>query len=254
MTTYTICSAVKLNVLLGAGGEACFKMDAYETCFWTTCCLKASQDSLCSWRHEVPYNLHTSAFFSLYLDSFCVNTLLVFDTVWCLVPKALTLKTLKDRGCCLKFLNPGNCACFLAYESPERSASACFGLSLLILAKGRYLSDLSNFIRSASAWLILLKSSSSLKSSSVMLQDTPLKTETFPFEASTKWYDFGSDTLTFGTKTCCILDSLCRIAKSLGVSPMKIHPFCDCLIWKTLRLGWYCLSSLVIRICVLNFG
>ena len=45
MTTFvirdTICSAVKLNVLLRGGGEACFKMEAYETCFWTTCCLKA---------------------------------------------------------------------------------------------------------------------------------------------------------------------------------------------------------------------
>ena len=24
---------------------------------------------------------------------------------------------------------------------------------------------------------------------------------------------------------------------------MKIQPFLDCLSWKTLRLGWYCLSS-----------
>ena len=37
----TICSAVKLNVLLGGGGEACFRIEAYETCFWTTCCPKA---------------------------------------------------------------------------------------------------------------------------------------------------------------------------------------------------------------------
>ena len=51
-----------------------------------------------------------------------------------------------------------------------------------------------------------------------------------------------------------ILVSLCRIAKSLGVSPIKIQLFEDCLIWKTLRLGWYCLSSLIICIGVLNFG
>ena len=37
MTTFvtrdTICSAVKLNVLLGGGGEACFRMEAQETWF-----------------------------------------------------------------------------------------------------------------------------------------------------------------------------------------------------------------------------
>ena len=45
MTTFvtreTICSAVQFNVLLVGGGEASFGMEAYETCFWTTCCLKA---------------------------------------------------------------------------------------------------------------------------------------------------------------------------------------------------------------------
>ena len=41
VTRETICSAVKLNVLLGDGGEACFRIEAYETCFWTKCCLKA---------------------------------------------------------------------------------------------------------------------------------------------------------------------------------------------------------------------
>ena len=51
-----------------------------------------------------------------------------------------------------------------------------------------------------------------------------------------------------------MLVSLCRNTKSLGVSPKKTQPFEDCLIWKTLRLGWYCLSSLIICISVLNFG
>ena len=41
VTRETICSAVKLNVLLAGGGEACFRIEAYKTCFWTTCCLKA---------------------------------------------------------------------------------------------------------------------------------------------------------------------------------------------------------------------
>ena len=36
VTRETICTAVKLNVLLGGGGEACFRIEAYETCFWTT--------------------------------------------------------------------------------------------------------------------------------------------------------------------------------------------------------------------------
>ena len=69
MTTFvtrdTICLMVKLNVLLGGGGEACFRMGACETCFWTTSCLKGLvQANLYSWRHEVPYNLRTLVFFS----------------------------------------------------------------------------------------------------------------------------------------------------------------------------------------------
>ena len=35
---------------------------------------------------------------------------------------------------------------------------------------------------------------------------------------------------------------------------MKIQPFFVCLICITLRFGWYCLSSLMILIGVLNFG
>ena len=35
---------------------------------------------------------------------------------------------------------------------------------------------------------------------------------------------------------------------------MKIQPFFVFLICKTLRFGWYCLSSLMILIGVLNFG
>ena len=61
---------------------------------------------------------------------------------------------------------------------PESGASACFWLSLLILMNGRSLSDLLDFIRSASAWLILLTSSSSLNSFILMLIDTSLNTKT----------------------------------------------------------------------------
>ena len=73
---------------------------------------------------------------------------------WCsLVP--LPLETLLGRGCCPKFLDLENYACFLAYKSPEMSASACFGSSHFILMDA---------ILSASAWVILLNASSSLKS------------------------------------------------------------------------------------------
>ena len=59
------------------------------------------------------------------------------------------------------------------------SASARFRLSLLILLKDRSLSDLLDFIRSASACVISLNSGSSLKLSSLTLLDTPLKTKMY---------------------------------------------------------------------------
>ena len=111
MTRDTIFSAVKLSVLLGGGGEACFRMEAEETWFWTTYCLKACmQDSLCSWRHEVPYNWHILGFFSLCLNSFCANELhhtqhisgFWYNLGSC--AKTLALKTLLDQGCCPKLL------------------------------------------------------------------------------------------------------------------------------------------------------
>ena len=67
---------------------------------------------------------------------------------------------------------------------PEIRASACFGSSLLILINGRFLPVLLDFILSASAWVILLKSSSSLNSFIVMLIDIPLNTKNLLFEAS----------------------------------------------------------------------
>ena len=83
---------------------------------------------------------------------------------------------------------------FWHISPPEISASACFGSSLFIFINGRSLPVLFYFILSASAWVILLKSSSCLKSSSVTLLDTPLKTKILSFLASAEWYDFGSDT------------------------------------------------------------
>ena len=94
---------------------------------------------------------------------------------------------------------------FWHISPPEISASACFGLSHFIFIKDRSLPVIFDFVLSASAWEILLKSSSSLNSSNVVLLDTPLKTKTFSFFASAEWYDLGSDILTFSPKTCCIL-------------------------------------------------
>ena len=73
---------------------------------------------------------------------------------------------------------------FWHINPPEISASTCFVLSHLILIKGRSLPVHLDFIRSASAWVILLKSSNSLKSFTVMFIDTPLKTKILLFEAS----------------------------------------------------------------------
>ena len=73
---------------------------------------------------------------------------------------------------------------FWHINPPEISASACFGLSHLILIKGRSLPVLLDFISSASAWVILLKPSNSLKSFTVMFIETHLKTKILLFEAS----------------------------------------------------------------------
>ena len=73
---------------------------------------------------------------------------------------------------------------------PESSVSACFGLSHFILMNGRFLPVHFCFIRSASGWLVLLKSSSSLTSFIFILLDTPLNTHNLLSEASAEWYDF----------------------------------------------------------------
>ena len=186
------------------------------------------------------------------------NTFLFFVQFCALCPKPWHLKHCWIEGVILNSSTLKIMPVFWHINPPEISALACFGSSLFIFINGRSLPVFCvfffDFILSASAWVILLKSSSCLKSSSVMLLDTPLKTKILSFFASAEWYDFGSDILTFFPKTCCNFGSLCRMEKSLGVSPMKIQPFFVCLICKTLRFGWYCLSSLMILIGVLNFG
>ena len=111
------------------------------------------------------------------------NTSLLFGTILCLVPKTLALETLLE-GVILNSSTLKIMPVFWHISPPEISASACFGSSLFILINGRSLPVLFDFILSALAWVILLKSSSCLKSSIVMLLDTPLKTKILSFFAS----------------------------------------------------------------------
>ena len=67
---------------------------------------------------------------------------------------------------------------FWHINPPEISASTCFLSSHLSLIKGRSLPVLLDFIRSASAWIILLKSSNFLKSFPVMFIDVPTQVGT----------------------------------------------------------------------------
>ena len=100
------------------------------------------------------------------------NTFLFFSTILCLVPKTLALKHCWIEGVALNFSTLKIMPVFWHISPPEISASACFGFSHFILIKGRSLPVLYDFVLSASAWVIILKSSSSLKSSNVMLLDT----------------------------------------------------------------------------------
>ena len=84
------------------------------------------------------------------------NTFFVFVAVWCLVSETLVIKTLKDQ-----VLNSSNLKIMPVFwhtSPPEISVSASLGLSLFILMNGNSFPDFSDFIRSASAWVILLKS------------------------------------------------------------------------------------------------
>ena len=90
-----------------------------------------------------------------------------------LCPKAWHLKHCWIEGVVLNSSTLKIMPVFWHTNFPKISASACFILSHFILIKGRYLPDLLDFILSASAWVILLQSSSSLNSFIVMLPDTP---------------------------------------------------------------------------------
>ena len=128
----------------------------------------------------VPYNLHILGSFFLCLDSFCENDLHHTQPIsgffGALCPKSWHLK---HRWITSIVLNSSTLKIILVFwhtDPPEMSVSACFVSSHLILIKGRSLPDLLDFIRAALTWVILMKSSSSLKSSNLTL----LKTKTFP--------------------------------------------------------------------------
>ena len=148
------------------------------------------------------FTTHNTFFFLVHFSALC--------------PKPWHLKHWKIEGVVLNFSTMKIMPFFWHTSPPESNASACFRLSLFIFINVRSLPVLFDFILSALAWDILLKSSSSWKSLVVMLFDTPLNIKILLFEASAEWYDFGSDTLTFGPKTCFIF---------VGVSPIKIKPF-----------------------------
>ena len=150
------------------------------------------QDSLCSWRHVVPYNYHILDFFFICLDSFCENELHHTQHTFLVQFGALCPKPCHLKDCWIEVvvLNSSTLKIMPVFwhtNSPEISDSACFTLSNLILIKGRSLPDLLDFILSDSAWVSLFKSSRILKSSSVTLLDTPLKTKIFLFVASAEW-------------------------------------------------------------------
>ena len=126
--------------------------------------------------------------------SFATHNTLLFLIQFCaLCPKPWHLKHCWVESVILNSSTLKFMPVFWHISPPEISALACFGSSLFIFIYGRSLPVLFDFILSASAMVILLKSSSCLKSSSVMLLDTPLKTKILSFLASAEWYDFGSD-------------------------------------------------------------
>ena len=98
-----------------------------------------------------------------------------------LCPKPWHLKHCWIEGVVLKSSSLKIMPVFWYTNAPEMRASACFGLSHLILIKGRSLPVLLDFIFSASAWAILLCSSSSLKSLIGNVGGYSLKDQTFSF-------------------------------------------------------------------------
>ena len=110
--------------------------------------------------------------------SFTTHNTFCFLVQFCaLCPKPWHLKHCWIEGVILNSSTLKIMPVFWHISPPEISASAYFLLSHFTFMKGRSLPVLFDFILSASAWVILLKSSSCLKSSSVMLLDTPFENQ-----------------------------------------------------------------------------
>ena len=146
------------------------------------------QDSLCKWRHGAPYSLHILGFFLFLFGQFLCEWASLHTTHFCFLVQfcALCPKPWHSKHCWIEgvILNSSTLKIMPVswhISPPEISASACFGLSHFTFMKGRSLPVLFDFILSASAWVILLKSSSCLKSSSDMLLHTPVKTKILSF-------------------------------------------------------------------------
>ena len=142
---------------------------------------------------------------------------------------------------------------FWHINPPKMSALACFGSSHFILIKGTSLPDLLDVILSASAWVILLKSSSCLKSSIVTFVHCPLNTKiSFCGICGVIW--FRNWHLNVFPKTLLHFWFTLQDGEIFASVSYENPAIWDCLSWKTLRLGWHCLSSLMILHCVLYFG
>ena len=141
------------------------------------------QDSLCNWRHAPPLQFAHFFFFCFVWTvfvwmSFTTHNTFLFLVKFCaLCTKPWHLKHCWIEGVILNSSTLKIMPVFWHISPPEISASAFFGLLLWKVC----LSVLFDFLLSASVWVILLKSSSCLKSSSDMLLDTPLKSKILSF-------------------------------------------------------------------------
>ena len=93
------------------------------------------------------FTIHNTFFFLVQFSALC--------------PKLWHLKHWRMEGVVLNSSTLKIMPVFWHTSPPESSASACFGSSRFIFINGRSLPVLFYFILSASAWDILLKSSSS---------------------------------------------------------------------------------------------
>ena len=95
------------------------------------------QDSLCSWPHEVPYNLHILGLFSLCLDSFCANELhhTQHISVFLVQFGALCPKPWHLKHCWIEsaVLNSSTLKIMPVFWHTESPRNKCLGLFLVVI-------------------------------------------------------------------------------------------------------------------------